>query len=454
LLRQSPLPPTYSLMLTYLQQRRKLLAEISSFPLLLWSGSASPRNFPALRYPFRASSHFLYFAGFPLENAVIYVAEGGLELFWDEPSRDAALWQGESPSRQEIGEKMGAQATHPLSKLPPYLPLAASFPAIDLKTYQEQCHLLGRSLSPLNGKDLDLAHSVITLRLKHDPLALEEIKKAIEVSIKAHLVGMQTVKHSSSEAEVRAAIESVIMTNNMTNAYNSIVTVEGEVLHNEHYHNKLVKGDLLLVDVGAETPLGWAADITRTYPVSGTFSPTQRDLYEVVLAAQKACINKIAPGVEYESIHLTAAQILTEGLINLGILRGSTEEIVNNDAHALFFPHGIGHLLGLDVHDMEDLGDLAGYAKGRKRSHRFGLNYLRLNRPLEAGMVVTIEPGFYQIPSLLKSNKDYVNWETLANFKDVRGIRIEDDVLVTGSGYEVLTAGLPKTIQEIEAIIS
>jgi Xaa-Pro aminopeptidase len=236
--------------------------------------------------------------------------------------------------------------------------------------------------------------------------------------------------------------------------------VHGEVLHNNHYSHSLQSGDLLLADVGAETETGWASDITRTAPVSGKFSPTQRDLYEVVLTAHDACIEKIYPGVEYRDIHLLAATTIAAGLVDLGILHGQPEDLVAMDAHALFFPHGVGHLLGLDVHDMEDLGDLAGYELGRTRSDRFGLSYLRLDRPLQTGMLVTIEPGFYQVPAILQDPerrskyRDVVNWDRLAQFADVRGIRIEDDVLVTEAGAEVLTGALPADVGAIEAILT
>jgi Xaa-Pro aminopeptidase len=246
----------------------------------------------------------------------------------------------------------------------------------------------------------------------------------------------------------------------MTCSYNSIVTVHGEVLHNEQYHHALQSGDLLLADVGAETATGWAADVTRTWPVSGQFSATQRDLYDVVLAAHDACIDRVRPGVEYRDIHLLAATVIAAGLVNLGILQGSAEDLVAMDAHALFFPHGVGHLLGLDVHDMEDLGDVAGYEAGRVRSDRFGLNFLRLDRPLRPGMLVTIEPGFYQVPAILNDPKrrshyqDVVNWERLAQFADVRGIRIEDDVLVTENGNEVLTAALPTEAEAIAQLVT
>ncbi len=250
-------------------------------------------------------------------------------------------------------------------------------------------------------------------------------------------------------------MEAVILGADMTPAYASIVTVQGEVLHNMQYHRSLDPGALLLVDVGAEHALGWASDVTRTWPVAGQWSPSQRELYNIVLAAHDACIAAIQPGVEYQEIHLIAARVIAEGLADLSILQGNPVELVERGAHALFFPHGVGHLLGLDVHDMEDLGDLAGYAPGRTRSDRYGMQYLRLNRPLQAGMMVTIEPGFYQVPGILENRDlqnrfaDCVNWDRLAEFADVRGIRIEDDVLVTTTGCEVLTAALPTQADEI-----
>jgi Xaa-Pro aminopeptidase len=254
-------------------------------------------------------------------------------------------------------------------------------------------------------------------------------------------------------------MEQVILAENLTCAYNSIVTTQGQVLHNPHYHHPLAAGDLLLADVGAETAAGWAADITRTWPVSGQFSAPQRDLYGVVLAAHDGAIAAAQPGVEYRQLHLLACRLLAAGLVDLGILRGDVDQLVERDVHALFFPHGLGHLLGLDVHDMEDLGDRAGYAPGRQRSDRFGLCFLRLDRPLAAGMVVTIEPGFYQVPAILGPARhsgqydDVVNWDRLQAFGSVRGIRIEDDVLITEGGHRLLTAALPTTAAQIEALV-
>jgi Xaa-Pro aminopeptidase len=446
-----------------LRQRRQQLANLIDFPVILWSGSNSPRNFRANVFRFRASSHFLYFAGLPLANAAIRLEAGNLELFMEDPSPSSALWHGEMPTREEIAEKIGANVARPMAELESWVEDAATIAVQDAATWTQQSQLLNRWVlpqSPPEGIDLELAKAIASIRLTHDDAALAELRKAAAVTVEAHKAGMAATPQAKLEAEVRAAMEGVIIANNMTTSYNSIVTVHGEILHNEHYHHNLQPGDLLLADVGAETDTGWAGDVTRTWPVSGKFSSTQRDIYHVVLAAHDACIAKIYPGVEYGDIHLLAARAIAEGLVDLGILQGNPQDLVEMDAHALFFPHGIGHLLGLDVHDMEDLGDLAGYEEGRTRSDRFGLGYLRLNRPLRPGMLVTIEPGFYQVPAILNDAnlrskyQNVVNWQRLSQFADVRGIRIEDDVLVTKEGSEVLTAALPNNADSVEDLVN
>ena len=446
-----------------LRQRRQRLAKLINFPAILWSGNPSPRNYAGNVFPFRANSHFLYFAGLSLPNAAILLEAGRLELFLDDPSPSSALWHGETLKREEIAEVIGADAARPMTELESWLEGAATIAVQDAATWTQQSQLLNRWILPQNppqGIDLQLAKAIISIRLIHDAGALAELRKAASVTVEAHKAGMITTANAKIEAEVRAAMEQVIIAHNMTTSYNSIVTVHGEVLHNEQYHNPLQSGDLLLADVGAETSGGRAADITRTWAVSGKFSSTQRDIYNVVLAAHDTCIAKIQPGIEYHDIHLLACTVIAEGLRDLGILRGNPQYLVEMDAHALFFPHGIGHLVGLDVHDMEDLGDLAGYEEGRLRSDRFGLKYLRLNRPLRSGMLVTIEPGFYQVPAILNDTQlrskyqDVVNWERLSEFSDVRGIRIEDDVLVTAEGSEVLTSGLPTQVSEVEELVN
>jgi len=445
-----------------LRHRRQKLAQLIDFPVLLWSGGARSRNFPANTYPFRASSHFLYFAGVNLADALIQLDGGRMTLFLDDEPPGSALWHGEMPSREDIAAAIGADAAVPKSELRADGSEVATVRVQDLGTLAEQERILGRSVAPpadAEGWDGELVAAIASLRLSHDEGAIAALREAAAVTVAAHKAGMAATRTAARESQVRGAMEGAILAHNMTCSYNSIVTVHGEVLHNEQYHHPLEPGDLLLADVGAETPGGWAGDVTRTWPVSGTFSATQREIYDLVLTAHDRCVETVRPGVEYREIHLLAATVLAEGLVDLGILRGRPSDLVERDAHALFFPHGVGHLLGLDVHDMEDLGDRAGYAPGRKRSDRFGLGFLRLDRPLQPGMAVTIEPGFYQVPAILNDRKnreiyrDAVSWERLERFADVRGIRIEDDVLVTETGAEVLTAALPNRAGAIEEMV-
>ncbi len=444
-----------------LKQRRQKLAQHFSGSAILWSGSTSPRNFPANQFPFRASSHFLFFAGCSLANAAIHLEAGKLILFMDDVGAEDELWHGPSTQRQEIAAQIGADGDFPLRELDTWTQEAATIPVQDLATRYLQSRMLGRSLGSakqLKGVDQQLAAAIVAVRLSHDEQGINSIRDAAAATVQAHRAGMAITRSAKTEADVRAAMEAVLLAHDLSCAYNSIVTIQGEVLHNQSYHHELQFGDLLLADVGAESA-GWAADVTRTWPVSGLFSRTQRDIYEIVLAAHDACIEKAAPGIEYRDLHLLAASTLAEGLIEVGILKGEAESLVARDAHALFFPHGVGHLLGLDVHDMEDLGDLAGYAVGRQRCDRFGLSFLRLDRPLQTGMVVTIEPGFYQVSGLLQNSElrakyqDCINWDRLDQFKDVRGIRIEDDILITETGAEVLTAALPSTVTAIESCL-
>jgi Xaa-Pro aminopeptidase len=271
---------------------------------------------------------------------------------------------------------------------------------------------------------------------------------------------MRATEPGRREAAVAAAMQAVIAAAGMGLSYAPIVTVHGEVLHSHRQDGLLREGDLLLCDVGAETPEGWAADVTRTWPASGRFSPAQRDIYDAVLDARAAALAEVRPGARYRDVHAASQRALLRSLIDLKILRGSIEELTACHAAALFYPHGVGHLLGLDVHDMEDLGDRAGYAPGRQRTTDPSARFLRLDRDLEPGMGLTIEPGFYQIPDVLSGLDPQgplaraLDRDRLAAFAAVRGIRIEDDVLVTETGYEVLSDALPRDRETIEAVMA
>lgn len=443
----------------FASRRQKLEVSLGPGRALFVAGRPRSRNYPANRYPFRAESHFLYFVGQNLPEAVLLATGQGSTLFTLPPDPDDALWHGPRPSLDALSAELGLDV-RPLSELPTALgdPRdVATLPPNDDVTAAWLSELLGRAIparggAKLTGQDARLADLVIAQRLVHDEAAIAQLRWAASVTRRAHLAGMAATRPGVLESEIHAAMQKEILAAGMTNAYGPIVTVHGEVLHHEEHDNVVREGDLVLADVGAETREGWAADVTRTWPVSGRLSPTQRELYEVVLAAQRKAIAMVRPGVRYRAIHEAAALALTQGLVEVGILRGSAEKLFERGAYALFFPHGVGHLLGLDVHDMEDLGDRAGYAEGRARSTRFGDRYLRLDRDLAPGMAVTIEPGLYRVPAILNEPtlvapfRDAIDFETLEKFNDVRGIRIEDDVLVTEGEPEVLTEGIPKEI--------
>lgn len=458
--------------LAALRARRLALAERLGGPALIASGSPRARNYRANRYPFRATSHFLYLVGAPLESSYLLLVEGRSVLFTQPPDADDALWHGPRPSLDELALALGLDEARDVASLADALaPLArslATLPTEDHASTARLSELVGRPLAASSGDRLEpgsrdeaLADVMLSLRLKHDEAALAQLRYAARASARAHVVGMRATRAAATEAEVRGAMVGALVADRLEPAYGPIVTVHGEVLHHDASDGALGDGQLLLADVGGETPEGWAADITRTWPTRGRFSPSQRAVYEVVLAAQRAAIEAVRPGASYRAIHRLAARTLTQGLVDLGLLRGSLDGLLERNAVALFFPHGVGHLLGLDVHDMEDLGDRAGYATGRARSALFGERYLRLDRELEPGMVVTIEPGFYRVPALLAAPERVgpllagdLDRDVLASLADVRGVRIEDDVLCTEAGHEVLTGDVPKDAGEIEALMA
>jgi Xaa-Pro aminopeptidase len=441
-------------------RRERLAARLGTRPALIAAGSPRPRNYAANLYPYRASSHFLYLFGLPLPGAVAIYDDGVFTLHLPEPKPDQALWEGAPPSFDEISEATGCRV-RPLDRLPAGVRgrAVATLPPPDAETCVEVGRLLGRDVrrGVIDVLDAPLADAMIELRLRHDEAAEAELRLAATATAAAHAEGMAATRPGLAAVEVRAAMEAAIVARGMSCAYPSIVTPHGEILHNERYDQRLEAGDLLLADVGAETAAGWAGDVTRTWPVSGKFTTPQKEIYEVVLSAQRHAIAGVTPGTRYRNVHVLASQSLAAGLVDLGILRGNPIELAADGVVALLFPHGVGHLLGLDVHDMEDLGDRAGYAPGRERSKQFGLSALRLDRDLAPGMAVTIEPGFYVSPAILDNPalsrvaNGRLDRARLRSFEGVRGIRIEDDVLVTESGRDVLTEGIPKTIAAVES---
>jgi len=432
-------------------------------PILLMGNGERPRNLPMSTVAFRQDSTFLYFTGCTIPGAAVLIVNGDSTLFLPEPAEDDALWHGVSHTIEEMGYPLGFNHVKPSTALEAEakrLTAIATIAIPDLAQTQRAEKICGMELH--FGRDngsLQLIDTIIGMRRVLSAEEVAEMRATAAVTEAAHRAAMQATRPGVHEQEIAATFHHVVERAGLRTAYPSIVTVQGEVLHNFRYSNQAQDGQLLLLDGGAEANTGYATDVTRTWPVSGKFSARQQAAYAAVLASQLAAIDMVRPGVRYRDIHLRASAVLAEYLVDEGLLRGSAEDAVETGAHAIFFPHGVGHLLGLDVHDLENFGDRAAYPKERQRSPQFGTGYLRLDLDLEPGMCVTIEPGFYVVPAILEDKalrdrfRDQVNFERAEEWIGFGGIRIEDDVLVTQGEPDVLSGDTPKSIEAIEAIV-
>ena len=425
-------------------------------------------NYAANVYPFRQDSSFLYFWALdqPGLAAVIDVGSGTETIFGDDVTVDDVVWSGPQPTVASRAAKAGVKKTAPAGTLADVVQTAVrkKRPVHFLAPYRAE-HVM--KLAALTGikpakvrdkRSLALHNAVAAQRLYKTPDEIADLEMAVDVSREMYAAAMRVAAPGLKEHQIVAEIAKVVTARGCSYAFPPICSVHGETLHNPFYRNTLAAGDVMVLDSGVQTPSNNASDITRTIPVSGTFSSQQRAIYEAVLRAQMGAIAAIKPGVPYRDVHLGAARSFVTDLTAMGLMKGDPDEAVAAGAHALFFPHGLGHMMGMDVHDMENLGeDLIGYGPGFERSAQFGLNYLRLARKLEPGFVLTVEPGLYFIPTLIdlwkakKTNAAFLNFKEIAKYRDARGYRIEDDVVVTANGCRVLGPPIPKTVADVEA---
>jgi len=453
---------------TYLKRREKLIQQVEDTGLLLFlSNGENPINFEDNTYRFRQDSTFLYYFGIqqPHIAAVVDLDANKTLIFGDELSMDALVWMGRQETLKAKCEKTGVTETRPYAALAPYI-LAAQMAKRNihyLPPYQPANKILLSALLQVPIADLQpsvsLIQVVVAQREIKEEQEISEIEKALTISTRMHLAAMRLAKPGVKEYEIAAAIQQIAAQEDCALAYPSIVTVQGGILHNHYQGNTLQSGQLLLNDSGCEVPMGYASDLTRTFPVDPRFTPEQRDLYQVVLTAFEEAKNQLKAGVKFKEVHLHAALVLTQGLIDFGLMKGNAADAVEAHAHTMFFQCGLGHMMGLDVHDMEDLGEqYVGYTPHEpKETQQFGLKSLRLGKALKAGHVVTIEPGVYFIPELIKRWEaekkylDFINYEKLKQYQGFGGIRIEDNFLIQEKGYRQLGPELIRTVEEIEA---
>jgi Xaa-Pro aminopeptidase len=450
------------------RDRRNKIREAVGGGVILWLGHMlQPRNYTDNTYHFRQNSHFLYYMGLSDPDlAVLSYPERDNDILFSKPTTmDDIIWSGASQERMNMARQAGIETIEDISRLGVHLAKAQSqklqihyLPPYQASSLFRIAELLVMELDEVtSGVSACLKDEVARQRSIKSKLETAEIEAALRVTDHMHRRAMAVAKPGIYEYEVAGEIQAVALRANFRQSFTPIVTVRGQVLHNHSYDNLLQDGQLMINDSGAESPSGYAADITRTFPVNGRFSSAQREIYETVLSMQLGAIEAIRPGIRYRDVHLIACRILAEKLCALGLMKGDPAAAVEAGAHALFFPHGLGHMMGLDVHDMEDLGDVVGYPKGEARSKQFGLNFLRLSRTLEEGFVLTVEPGIYFIPALIdkwaeeRQHKDFIAYEKLDAYRTFGGCRIEDDVLVTAKGARVLCPGIPKTVAEVEA---
>lgn len=451
----------------YTQRRNLLKKEISSGIALFLTNPEASFNYPANTYHYRQDSHFSYFFGINLPGfaGCIDFDSGEEVIFGTDFDIDDIIWMGEQPKVSELAAQAGISQSRAYSGLHDWLRVAVStgrkihfLPPYRGKVMIELSDLLSLPVSNIKtAASVELIKAVVKLKEVKDELEIAEIEKAVDVAWLMHTTAMKMARPGITEQAIAGTIEGIALSHGGAVSFPVILSMDGQTLHNHSHHNTLCPDRMLVVDAGAELHSLYSSDITRTIPVGGKFNPRQRDIYEIVLKANTESIAAIRPRKEYRENHFLAARIIAEGLKTIGLMKGDVDEAVAAGAHTLFFPHGLGHMMGMDVHDLESLGEnYVGYDDVTKRATEFGTAYLRLGKKLKPGYVLTNEPGIYFIPALIDKFRsegkylDFVNYDKVETFKDFGGIRIEDDVLVTADGHRVLGKPIPKTVAEVE----
>ena len=457
---------------TYVERRARLRQLVGHGLIVLMGNNESPMNYPSNTYKFRQDSSFLYFFGQHRDGLVgVIDADSGAEtLLGDEIDIDDIVWYGEVTSVVQMAEECGVAHTAPMAALTEMVAQAQKagrkvhfLPPYRHETMIRLHDLLG--IHPSQQRDVasqELIQAVIQLRLVKSAEEIEELERAAAIGYEMHTTAMRLCRPGVTEAYIGGVLDGIAASHGSMVSFQSIVSMHGEILHGYPSARPLEAGRLLLCDAGAETREHYCSDHTRTTPISGTFTQRQKDIYNIVVDCHDLALTHARPGVRWWDVHYDVCRLMTNRLKDLGLMKGDTEAAVQAGAHALFLPHGLGHAMGMDVHDMEGLGQtFVGYDEETRPSTQFGTASLRFARRLEEGHVVTDEPGIYFIPALIDlwrkegTNAEFLCFDEIEKYKDFGGIRIEDDVLITKDGCRFLgEKRIPYHVDEVEAFLA
>lgn len=456
---------------TYITRRQRLIEQVDGGIILLLGNDETGMNYKDNWFPFRQDSTFLYFIGLDKAGltAIIDIDNNTETLFGTDLTVDDLVWNGYQEPLADQADRVGIKSVQPLSFIETtlnaslnknrtihFLPPYRGEHALKLNSW------LNISLDNMQqAASVDLIKAIVTLRSIKTSEEIKEIEKAVNITASMHMAAMQNSKEGLTESSIAGILQGIAIKGGGNLSFPTILTTKGQILHNHYTNNPLTKGRLILCDCGAETARHYAGDMTRTFPVDATFTMQQKEVYGIVLHAHDEAVKALKPSVPFKEVHLLACEKLVEGLQSLGLMKGDIKEAVAAGAHALFFQCGLGHMMGLDVHDMENLGEqYVGYNETITKSTQFGLKSLRLAKPLQDGFVVTVEPGLYFIPELMDlwaaENKysKFINYDKLEAYRNFGGVRVENDFLVTATGSRLLGDPLPISVNEIEAIRS
>lgn len=452
----------------YLKRRKKLANDLGSGLILLVGNDESCKNYGDNHYPFRQDSNFLYFFGLDRAGlvAIIDVDNNQEMIFGDDVSVEDVIWTGALPSLKDEAHSVGVQQTQSYRSIEKVISEAINhkrqihyLPPYRADNSQKLSKWLNINAEKLKGKSsVSLIKAIVSQRSIKSHEEVLEIEKGVDVTIDMQLKAAELAQEGRSETEIAGIIHGIALSAGGNTAFPTILTVNGQILHNHAQGNILKKEQMLLVDCGAETAMHYGGDLTRTFPVGDKFTSRQKELYDVVVNAHEAAVNFLQPGKYFRDAHILACETLVAGLKSVGLMKGDIKDAVSQGAHAMFFQCGLGHQLGLDTHDMEDLGEeYVGYTDELKKSEQFGLKSLRLGRQVEEGFVLTVEPGIYIIPELIDLWKsehkflEFINYENLEKYRDFGGIRIEEDLLITKEGNRILGKELSRDTELLKA---